>query len=416
VSLSEFLVPPATPGYLEHFDFQEAPFQENPDARFIYRSESLARALDGVSEEIDRGTRLMVVTGEDGAGKSTFCLELRRTLQARSVASLILDARDRHPKQDSAANDERPRVVVIDNTQDLEAELLGKFLAAVQTKSSGRWQLVLVGQPILELMLQREHALDVRTIHRQHLAPLDDLEVRDYLQRRMWVAHGGSARFSQRDVLRPRFAGRAIDLIAQASRGNPRTVNLICDEALTRVANRSGGVVGLRVVKGVVSDLALQRTSTHSGQSLGIALGIAASVIVGVVAAGFAVTQLTREAPDPGVASERERDEIRAASVLQEAPSAGGSTEAVPSFPPNQPFDELRTTALQRASSLSARPDVRAMVNLQEEVRRWERATKSDQQQAIADLLIELEELTNQARVRQLALDRELFRQAQRQR
>ena len=412
MSLSEFLVP-ATPGYLGHFDFQEAPFQRDPDVRFIYRSESLARALDGVSEAIDRGTRLMVATGEDGAGKSTFCLELRRTLQARSVSSVLLDARDRHPKQDSAARNEPPRVVVIDNAQDLEAQLLAKFLATVQTQGSTRWQLVLVGQPILELMLQREHAVDLRIVHRQHLAPLDDLEVKDYLQRRMWVAHGGSARFSQRDVLRPRFAGRAIDLIAQASRGNPRTVNLICDEALTRVANRSGGVVRLRVVKGVVSDLALHRTPTHNGQFMGIAMGIAASVVVGVVAAGFGVTLLTREVPDSGVASERESDEIRAESVLQETLPAGESTEAVPSFPSDQPFDELRTTALQRASSLSARPDVRAMVNLQNEVRRWERETKTDQHQAVADLLIELEELTNQARVSQLALDRELFRQAQ---
>jgi general secretion pathway protein A len=406
---------PATPSYLEHFDFQAAPFQRDPDVRFIYRSGSLARALDGVSEEIDRGTRLIVVTGEDGTGKSTFCFELRRAMQARSLASVLVDARDLQAKPESPS-DERPRVVVIDNAQDVEARLLGKLLAIVQAEGSGRWQLVLVGQPILGLMLQSEHGLDLRTVHRQNLAPLDDVEVKDYLQRRMWVAHGGSARFSQRDVLRPRFAGRAIDLIAQASGGNPRTVNLICDEVLTRVANRSKEVVGARVVKRVVTDLGLHGAPTHSPQSLGIGIGIAASVLVAVVAAGFGATLMTRDVPEAGVEPGFQRDEVRAEGLLRDAVPAAGSTEALPSFPPDQPFHELRTTALQRATSLSARPDVRAMVNLQDEVRRWEREAKTDQHQAVADLLIELEELTNQARVRQLALDREQFRQVQSQR
>ena len=89
-------------------------------------------------------------------------------------------------------------------------------------------QLVLVGQPEFETKLAEPemYQLQQRVSVRCGLGPLATADVGAYVVHRLAIA-------GAHDAL---FAEDAIPLIAAASGGIPRVINLLCDRALTRAA------------------------------------------------------------------------------------------------------------------------------------------------------------------------------------
>ena len=85
-------------------------------------------------------------------------------------------------------------------------------------------QIILVGQPQLKDMLRVPQLLQFaqRVSSDFHLKPLSAGDVNQYINYRL-KAVGAKATL---------FSDQACDLVAQASRGIPRTINIICDTAL----------------------------------------------------------------------------------------------------------------------------------------------------------------------------------------
>ena len=85
-------------------------------------------------------------------------------------------------------------------------------------------QIILIGQPQLKDLLRSPELLQFaqRVSSDFHLKPLSQSEVKDYINYRLKAAGSQVQLFSE----------EACRLIAHASQGIPRTINILCDTAL----------------------------------------------------------------------------------------------------------------------------------------------------------------------------------------
>jgi general secretion pathway protein A len=99
------------------------------------------------------------------------------------------------------------------------------LLSNLETEKEKLLQIVLVGQPELAEMLDREslRQLKQRISLRYHVASLEPAEISEYIEHRLRVA-GGDGRI--------RWAPEALTFIYSYSRGIPRLINVLCDKAL----------------------------------------------------------------------------------------------------------------------------------------------------------------------------------------
>jgi general secretion pathway protein A len=429
----EVAEPPDHP-YLGRFQFIEAPFLPAPDRRFVYRSESFGRVHDAIIHGLDRGHPLLVAVGATGVGKTTLCLELSASVPEGDPVSVILDpsiggggifeqARSDFSRAgvrpgslpsdgsiwqevlDALARRHKRAILVVDDAHELDGAALESLLALQDTgESSPRLQLVLVGQPRLEDLLRESQRASRRALFPEHLAPLAAREVKSYVERRLWIAQGGIAafsgpvgdlnlaRFPRRTVWGPRFSAGATTLIAAASKGNPRTVNAICDRVLARASGRSSNGVNERLVQAVARDLGLVDSARAPAAIRPRWIAIAAAILI-TAGALVAFVSIPR----------------RSAAVAGEPSSPPSAPAADDPKIDRRSFQTVRKTALERAAALATVPDVKGLLKVRDTVLQWEQDTSYENPNAVKDLLTEVERLTNEARARRLALDREQF-------
>ena len=119
-------------------------------------------------------------------------------------------------------------LVIIDEAQHLSAEVLEqlRLLTNLETEQRKLLKVLLIGQPELQqkLKMPQLRQLAQRITGRYHLLPLDSSETAKYIQFRLQLAGGNSELFSN----------KSLKLIAEATQGIPRLINLVCDAALKR--------------------------------------------------------------------------------------------------------------------------------------------------------------------------------------
>lgn len=135
-------------------------------------------------------------------------------------------------------NAERNVVVIIDEAQDLPPSVMEqiRLLSNLETDQNKLMQIVLVGQPELDVRLGEKELrqLRQRIMVNSNLTPLTKRETGYYIDHRLYVA--GAA-----DEVN--FEHKASSLVYKASQGLPRLVNKICDSAML-----SGYVAGTKVI------------------------------------------------------------------------------------------------------------------------------------------------------------------------
>jgi len=216
--------------YLQHFGLTEAPFSITPDPAFVYLSaahrEALAHLLYGVGKGGSGG--FVQLTGEVGTGKTTICRCLLEQVPEDTLIALILNplvtprellaaicdelgvdirqAEDSSKKMVDALNhyllqqyaDGKRVVIVIDEAQNLSPEALEqvRLLTNLETAKHKLLQMVLLGQPELRQLLQRQNLrqLAQRITARYHLVPLNEAETVAYIKHRMRVAGARQSR------------------------------------------------------------------------------------------------------------------------------------------------------------------------------------------------------------------------------
>jgi len=140
--------------------------------------------------------------------KTRFLLELTRIVVDRQAAGGVT-------------------ALIIDEAQRLPYELLEeiRLLANIETAVEKLLPVVLVGQPELADRLNEPslRQLKQRVALRGTLKPLDAADTAAYIANRVRIAGGDS---------RNLFTSDAIKVIHEGSRGIPRTISVLCDNAL----------------------------------------------------------------------------------------------------------------------------------------------------------------------------------------
>jgi general secretion pathway protein A len=262
------------------FGLRKNPFSMTPDPAFLFLTEQHREGLVGLTYAILERKGFGVLTGEAGTGKTTL---LNRVLQflppTRLQFSLILNPTltpseflemtlldfgvEDIPSSKAqrlwklqnlliqGRDEGKVSALIVDEAHKLSLEvleeirLLGNFEGADQKLL----QIVLVGQSELDDILNRQdlRQLKQRVAVRLSIGPLAQAEVAQYIRHR-WLRAGGD---------QPPFSAQATNDIAQASRGIPRLINSVCDNALTRVFSEGSSLVEARHVQAAVTALRL---------------------------------------------------------------------------------------------------------------------------------------------------------------
>lgn len=241
--------------YKDFYGLREYPFNMTPDPAFLFLSQQHRVALDLLRYGIRERKGFLAITGEVGAGKTTLCRTLLNSLEAGTKTALLLnpclsdaqvlhaicaefrlqpakttkkdlyDAINAFLLRELAAN--HNVALIIDEAQDLKPRVLEqiRLLSNLETEKEKLLQIVLIGQPELGELLDREdlRQLKQRIALRHHLAPLNAAEIAEYIAHRLRVAGGDS---------RVQWTPDALALICEYSHGVPRLINVICDKAL----------------------------------------------------------------------------------------------------------------------------------------------------------------------------------------
>jgi len=241
--------------YLQHFGLRESPFSITPDTEFFYAYPRHREALDVLRVALADGEGFIKITGEVGTGKTLICRKLLAGLPANVLSAWLPNPqRDAQGLQMALADElgidtrrlgahelhkrlaerlighhqkGRRVVLVIDEAQALgEAGLEAvRLLTNLETEKTKLLQVVLFGQPELDAILARPsiRQLRQRITFSYQLTPFDSGSVADYLSHRLRRAGYDGAQV---------FAPRAARLLARASRGVPRLVNILAHKAL----------------------------------------------------------------------------------------------------------------------------------------------------------------------------------------
>jgi general secretion pathway protein A len=270
--------------YNEFFGLQRAPFNLTPDPEFLYLNSRHREALAGISYAILARKGFVILTGDAGTGKTTVLTRILGHLPPARIRSSVIVNPTLTPSEFleaalldfgfrniSASKARRVTMLqeflwkgnvegklsalVIDESHKLSLEVLEEIRLLGNFESGGEklLQIVLVGQSELDELLNRQHLrqLKQRIALRLTIEPLPSAEVEWYICHR-WSKAGGNE---------PPFAKAAVAYIADVSRGIPRVVNVICDNALLEAFGENSVQVEARHVMRVCRDLRLSMTT-----------------------------------------------------------------------------------------------------------------------------------------------------------
>ncbi len=303
--------------YLEHYGLTEAPFRITPHTDFFFAGANRGTTLEALLYAITHDEGIVKISGEVGSGKTMLCRVLMERLPENvaiiylanpslsredilyaladelgikvpehSRTNTVMRALQEHLVELYAAG--KQVVVLIDEAHAMPVETLEeiRLLSNLESNRHKLLQLVLFGQPEINETLARSdmRQLRDRITHNFNLEPLVRDDIAQYLDFRMRAAgyHGPSV-----------FAPEAVKLIAKASQGLTRRINILADKAL--LASYAAGVhlVGDREVKAAIKDSEFASAGNPaSGRRAGTPLIWAAAGAVAVLAV-FGLLRLT---------------------------------------------------------------------------------------------------------------------------
>jgi general secretion pathway protein A len=243
--------------YETYFGLDERPFELTPNPRFLYMTAPHREALTTLEYGLSGRTGIAVLIGEAGTGKTTLvhaALHSQNTRQSLAVylnnPSLTRDefveflaagfglsadaARSKtrclYELTEVLAKRHQARhmsALVIDEAQCLPDVLLEeiRLLANIESASEKLLSIILAGQPEFADRLNQSslRQLKQRVGLRCALRPLRHDETTAYIAARIGVAGGKTERI---------FTREAIDTVHECAGGIPRTISVICDNAL----------------------------------------------------------------------------------------------------------------------------------------------------------------------------------------
>jgi general secretion pathway protein A len=243
--------------YAAYYGLREPPFELTPDPRFLFLTPQHREALSNLQYGLAAAKPMTLLIGEAGTGKTTLlraalesdrCRHVRCVYLSNPVLTRVefvdllarefgLSGRAVHYKSffltelHAKLLEERQRgdttALVVDEAQSLPPDILEeiRLLANFETTRERLLPVVLAGQPELAARLNDPglRQLKQRVALRCELAPFGLEETASYIASRI-VSAGGDARGL--------FSRDAVVTVHDYSHGIPRTISVICDNAL----------------------------------------------------------------------------------------------------------------------------------------------------------------------------------------
>ena len=267
--------------YEAFFGLKKPPFKLAPDPQFFYVSEKHREALAQCIYAMREKKGFMVITGEEGVGKTALIRYLLESINGNRdagaafvlspktsnfdfIGSILKDMGLRssggskgdslhilHENLLAAYREGKGLILFVEDAQDLTPDLIEeiRLLSNLETSKSKLIQIVLIGQPELGKTLLRPNFRQVRQRINlwYHLGPLSKKETGEYIAKRLNVAGAES----------PIFTEGAIEKIYRKSKGIPGVINLLCNSSLENGYAVDRRVVDKKEVQEAVKDLRL---------------------------------------------------------------------------------------------------------------------------------------------------------------
>jgi general secretion pathway protein A len=269
--------------YKAFYSLKRNPFEITPDPTFLFPTRRHNEALAALYYGVRRHKGFVVLTGEVGTGKTLLLRCLLQSLkQSEDVkyayvfngrlspleflqyiaGDLGLPASGKNKSElllqlasyvVSRGQQKLTTVLVVDEAHHLSADILEeiRLLTNLETADEKLLQILLVGQPELDEKLDSVELrqLKQRIALRSHLASLDLTETQGYIERRLQLA--GSPNASKL------FPEETIAAVHRHSRGTPRLINTICENALIAAYAKQAASVTPDMIDSIATDFRL---------------------------------------------------------------------------------------------------------------------------------------------------------------
>ncbi|WNM64071.1 AAA family ATPase [Candidatus Nitrospira neomarina] len=388
--------------YFNFFGLRTKPFNTTPDPDFLYLSPGHKQALGSLIYGIKEKKGFIAVTGQVGLGKTTILRSflnqnpqanqetvylLNPNLSFTNLLKTLLRELGHTPIEGDDAEvleqlhfvlidkyrEGRTVVLLIDEAQNMPVDTLEhlRMLSNLETPKDKLIQIVLLGQPELDALLDRYELrqLRQRIAVRAIIQPLSKPESFEYIRHRLDKAGGEGKKI---------FTKSATALIVQEAKGIPRRLNILCDNALVTAFGYNTALVTAKIAKEVIGDLTGR--PAHSLWKLVPLIGLALILVLGLVAllpltesklsdmssmpgAGQLVKET--ENPDQDLASDQDLLSVEeyTPSPTQTGPTLTERAQTFVTQSVSEVFEKLRNRVSSNAELTTTQPPGKTPIN-----------------------------------------------------
>lgn len=268
--------------YQAFYGLSESPFELTANPKYLFFTSQHREALSNLEYGLSSAKPITLLIGEAGTGKSTLLRAALESDRCRHVSCVYLDnptlTRDEFIETlaarfdlgsaaerskatllgglQSVVSDRQARgeitALVVDEAQALPDALLEeiRLLANMESGTSKLLPVVLAGQPELAARLNEPglRQLKQRVALRCELKPLNLPDTASYIASRIRTAGGDPGKI---------FTREAVTLIHEYSHGVPRTISVMCDNAMMSAFALDEPRIDGRIVRDVCRDFDL---------------------------------------------------------------------------------------------------------------------------------------------------------------
>ena len=263
--------------YSQHFNLEKKPFQINSDNEFLWLGEKHAIALESLKNGVEEEQGLLALTGDVGTGKTTLLNEIIHTLDAKTLFVKIADPgvemhhlfltisqafgfENQYQKRGKfssvfysflkTAGDKGKKVLVlVDEAQRIPQRFLKEIASWSEFGLNQALTIILAGQLEFDDILRSTLGTTWQDTIKVHafLEPLNEEETKIYINKRLEKA----------GTTRKIFIIPAAHEVYTYSKGFPRMINILCDQALIAAFAKGMKIIDTPTVKQVIGQLDL---------------------------------------------------------------------------------------------------------------------------------------------------------------